>query len=98
VYVHADLPLPEFLFNPAFTKRLGLNLTLTAVNKEFIGAHTGFVVELHQQTEINNAYTFDAVLAVIAELSAASAAPIVSKTAKQRARWIRAAGGGDASL
>ena len=93
VYIHAALPLPAFLFDSTFAKRLGLRLTLTAVNNDFIGQRTGFVVELEKAVSLRGrGYTFDAVLATIAELYAVSSAPGMSKTAKQRARWIRAAG------
>jgi hypothetical protein len=88
VYVHGAVSLPEFLFDNTFTRRLGLSLSLTEVNEHFIGEQTGFVVQLQKsRTDLQTRFTFDAVLAVIADMYAASAAPLVSKAVKQRARW-----------
>jgi hypothetical protein len=90
VYVHAALPLPSFLFDEAFSRRLGLSLTLTAVNERFIGEHTGFVVDLQHQGTGASQFTYDCALAAVADVQTASNSSVMSKAAKQRARWTQA--------
>lgn len=90
VYVHASMPLPSVVFDPAFARRLGLDLMLTAVNEQFIGAHAGFVVQLQKQKLARSYYSFSTALAAIADTYALAAMPLMTKTAKRRARWIEA--------
>lgn len=91
VYVYAAAPLPEFLFDPAFSRRLGLHLALTSVNERFIGEHTGFVVQWQQHLAAQYTYTFGALTAAIADVYAASVSPLMTTAAKQRARWLQEA-------
>ncbi len=90
VFVHAGIPLPSVVFDPTFARRLGLSLTLTAVNEQFIGAHTGFVVQLGQQRSGSGGeYSFGTALAAVADVYATATMPLMTKTAKQRARWAQ---------
>jgi hypothetical protein len=90
VFVHASIPLPSVVFDPTFTRRLGLDLTLTDVNEQFIGTHTGFVVQLpEKKNNFENDHSFGTILAAIADVYATAAMPLMTKTAKQRARWTQ---------
>ncbi len=88
IYIHSAVSLPGFLFDKTFMRRLHLSLSLTEVNEHFIGEQTGFVVQLQKnKADLQTQFTFDAILAAIADRYAASAVPLVSRAAKQRARW-----------
>lgn len=91
VYVHSTVGLPGFLFDPAFARRLGLNLKLTAVNETFIGEHSQFSVHLRKKDAVSHEYTFDALIAAIIDTYAV-AATTMSRAAKQRARWTLTSG------
>lgn len=86
VYVHATVMLPAFLFDPAFSRRLGFQLSLTEVNERFIGKHTGFVVQWQQQRG-QDQRTIDAFVNAIADFYSTSHTSILTAAAKRRARW-----------
>jgi hypothetical protein len=89
VYVHGQVPLPAFFFDPVFAKKLGLSIELTEVNSHFIGEAAGFGVQLPQVPSAASEYTFDAVQSAIAEVCGANESSVITKTAKQRARWAK---------
>jgi hypothetical protein len=89
VYVHGQVPLPAFFFDRVFAKKLGLSIELTEVNSHFVGEAAGFGVQLPQVRSAGSEYNFDAVQTVIAELCAAHGSSVITKTAKQRARWAK---------
>jgi len=88
VFVHAAMPLPDVIFNSEFSGRLGLNLMLTEVNERYIGEPSGFVVQYKKQRRDSlSSYSFGTAMAAIADCYSTSAMPLMTKTAKQRARW-----------
>lgn len=87
VYIQAAVRLPEFLFDPSFSRRLGSTLSLTEVNEDLVGKYTGFVVQWQQRTE--EQFTLESFIAAVADLYIGSQHAALTTAAKQRARWLQ---------